>query len=150
MFFETIVIDKRLKIDDFQPKTPGSAGIDLFAAVERAIDLPKGERCLIPTGICVHIARPDWAGFIVSRSGLAHRKGLVVGNAIGVIDSDYTGEIMVSVLNSGQNTIKIDPLERFAQLIFMQVGSAIKLKEVARFADTERGAGGFGSTGVTK
>jgi len=126
--------------------TPGSAGLDLRACIDEAITIQPGETVLIPTGLAIHIADPGYAAMILPRSGMGHKNGIVLGNLVGLIDSDYQGQLMVSTWNRGQNAFTLNPMERLAQLIIvpvLQVGFNI----VGEFGDSERGEGGFGSTG---
>lgn len=126
--------------------SPGAAGLDLRAALEDSKHLPPGWQIMVPTGIAIHIGDPNYAAMILPRSGLGV-KGLVLGNTVGLIDSDYQGELMVCLWNRGSATIEVKPLDRIAQLIIvpvMQVGFDL----VDSFEVSERGEGGFGSTGV--
>jgi dUTP pyrophosphatase len=129
--------------------TLGAAGLDLCCAWTQPAKLWPGEAVLVPTGIAIHIADPGWAGLIIPRSGLGHKHGLVLGNGSGLIDSDYQGEIYVSLLNrlpAGSLPYTVQPNERIAQLIFIQV-KQVELDLVTEFAPTSRGENGFGSTG---
>lgn len=128
--------------------TEGSAGLDLRACIEKTILLKPGETTLIPTGIAIYIADPSLAAMILPRSGLGHKHGIVLGNLVGLIDSDYQGELMVSVWNRGNTEFNIEPAERIAQLIFVPVVQA-KLNIVDEFIASDRGIGGFGHTGRT-
>ena len=126
--------------------TPGSAGLDLRACIDEAITIKPGETVLIPTGLAIHIGDPAYAAMILPRSGMGHKHGIVLGNLVGLIDSDYQGQLMVSTWNRGQNDFVLNPMERLAQLIIvpvLQVGFNI----VEEFGVSERGEGGFGSTG---
>ncbi len=126
--------------------TPGSAGLDLRACIDTAITIEPGQTVLIPTGLAIHIGDPGYAAMILPRSGMGHKHGIVLGNLVGLIDSDYQGQLMVSTWNRGQSAFVLQPMERLAQLIIvpvMQVGFNI----VQEFGDSERGEGGFGSTG---
>ena len=140
------VLDPRL--DDALPAyaTPGSAGLDLKAAIEAPLVLAPGETTLIPTGLSIFIADPGYAGMILPRSGLGHKHGIVLGNLVGLIDSDYQGPLMVSAWNRSQTPFTVEPLERLAQLVIVPVARAA-FEKVACFEATARGAGGFGSTG---
>lgn len=129
-----------------QYATQGSAGLDLRACIEAPISLPAGETCLLPTGLAIYLADPGYAAMILPRSGLGHKNGIVLGNLVGLIDSDYQGELKVSVWNRGQETFVIEPQMRIAQLIIVPVVQA-DFKLVEEFAQSERGEGGFGSTG---
>ncbi|WP_461211285.1 dUTP diphosphatase [Desulfocurvus sp. DL9XJH121] len=135
--------------EEFPPaySTPASAGVDLRACLDRdEVEIPAGERLAVGTGIAMEIAEPGWAGFVYSRSGLGAKKGLTVSQGVGVIDPDYRGEIIVSLLNTSGERRRIQRGERIAQLVFMPVRQGT-LVPVAELADTVRGAGGFGSTG---
>ncbi|HZX26773.1 MAG TPA: dUTP diphosphatase [Telluria sp.] len=140
------ILDPRMK--DFMPAyaTPGSAGLDLRACIDAAVTLQPGDTVLIPTGLAIHIADPGYAAMILPRSGMGHKNGIVLGNLVGLIDSDYQGQLMVSTWNRGQKAFTLEPMERLAQLVIvpvLQVGFNI----VDDFEASERGAGGFGSTG---
>ncbi|KAB7683048.1 MULTISPECIES: dUTP diphosphatase [Plesiomonas] len=126
--------------------TEGSAGLDLRACLDDAITLEPGNTVLVPTGLAIHIGDPSLAAVILPRSGLGHKHGVVLGNLVGLIDSDYQGQLMVSVWNRGQQTFVIEPGERLAQLVFVPVVQA-EFNLVTDFAESERGAGGFGHTG---
>jgi dUTP pyrophosphatase len=126
--------------------TPGAAGLDLRACIDRERALNPGETELIPSGLAIHIGHPGYAALVLPRSGLGHKHGIVLGNLVGLIDSDYQGQIYVSCWNRGNAPFVITPMERLAQLIIvpvLQVGFNI----VSEFAQSERGDGGFGSTG---
>lgn len=140
------IIDARM--NDLLPAygTPGSAGLDLRACIDAAITIKPGETVLIPTGLAIHLADPGYAAMILPRSGMGHKNGIVLGNLVGLIDSDYQGQLMVSTWNRGQAEFTLQPMERLAQLIIvpvLQVGFNI----VDEFGESERGEGGFGSTG---
>ncbi|MBB6247576.1 dUTP diphosphatase [Rhodanobacter sp. A1T4] len=150
------VIDIALKILDVRlgdsiplPETAtiGSAGMDLRAALERPLTLAPGESVLVPSGIAIHIGDPGWCALIVPRSGLGHKHGLVMGNLVGVIDADYQGPLMISCWNRGIEPYTIDIGDRIAQLLLVPVAQA-RLNVVTEFVVSERGAGGFGSTGI--
>jgi dUTP pyrophosphatase len=126
--------------------TAGSAGLDLRACIDAAIDLAPGATTLIPTGLAIHIGDPGYAALILPRSGLGHKHGIVLGNLVGLIDSDYQGELMVSCWNRGQAAFTIAPQERIAQLVIVPV-QQVAFQEVAEFSVSDRGSGGFGSTG---
>jgi dUTP pyrophosphatase len=126
--------------------TSGSAGLDLRACVDAAIDLAPGATTLIPTGIAIHIGDSGYAALILPRSGLGHKHGIVLGNLVGLIDSDYQGELMVSCWNRGSVAFTIAPQERIAQLVIVPV-QQVEFSEVNEFSLSDRGAGGFGSTG---
>lgn len=126
--------------------TPGSAGLDLRACLDEAVTLQPGDTYLVPTGLAVHLANPDYAAVLLPRSGLGHKHGIVLGNLVGLIDSDYQGELKVSVWNRGKEAFTIEPLERITQMVIVPVVQA-SFKVVDEFAASERGEGGFGSTG---
>lgn len=127
--------------------TDGSAGMDLRVVSDEAIELQPGETALLKTGIAIHIEDPGLAAVILPRSGLGHKHGIVLGNLVGLIDSDYQGELMVSCWNRGQSAFVIQPAERIAQLVILPVVQA-QFNLVSDFSDSERGAGGFGHTGT--
>lgn len=129
-----------------QYATPGAAGLDLRACTDAPIVLNPGETQLIPTGLAIHIADPGYAAMILPRSGLGHKHGIVLGNLVGLIDSDYQGPLMVSCWNRGQTAFTLAPMERLAQLIIVPVMQA-EFNLVEDFAASARGEGGFGSTG---
>ena len=140
------ILDSRIK--ELLPAyaTPGSAGLDLRACLDAPLEIAPGETHLIPTGLAIHIADPGYAAMILPRSGLGHKHGIVLGNLVGLIDSDYQGQLMVSTWNRGQTPFTLNPMERLAQLVIVpvvQVGFNI----VDEFGRSERGADGFGSTG---
>ncbi|MES1924611.1 dUTP diphosphatase [Salinisphaera sp. T31B1] len=143
------VLDERLGRDFDMPQraTAGSAGIDLRAMVDEAVTLAPGDCELLPTGLSIHIADPALAGMILPRSGLGHKHGIVLGNLVGLIDSDYQGPLMVSAWNRGTRAFTIEPGERIAQFVLVPVVAA-ELEIVDGFDDSERGVGGFGSTGT--
>jgi dUTP pyrophosphatase len=126
--------------------TPGSAGLDLRACLDAPLELAPGQTALIPTGLSIHIADPGLAAMILPRSGLGHKHGIVLGNLVGLIDSDYQGPLMVSCWNRGSTTFTIQPLERIAQMVIVPVVQAA-FRVVEDFEASDRGAGGFGSTG---
>lgn len=126
--------------------TPGSAGLDLRACIDEPRTLAPGDADLVPTGLAIHIADPAYAGMILPRSGLGHKHGIVLGNLVGLIDSDYQGPLMVSAWNRGQQEFVLQPMERLAQLVVVPV-QQVEFDIVDEFSDSERGAGGFGSTG---
>ncbi len=126
--------------------TPGSAGLDLRACLDAPLSLAPGQTELIPTGLAIHLAHPGYAAVILPRSGLGHRHGIVLGNLVGLIDSDYQGHLMVSCWNRGHETFRIEPFERIAQLVVVPVVQAA-FRVVDAFEASERGEGGFGSTG---
>ena len=126
--------------------TPGSAGLDLRACIDEAITIEAGQTVLIPTGLAIHIGDPSYAAMILPRSGMGHKNGIVLGNLVGLIDSDYQGQLMVSTWNRGQSAFTLNPMERLAQLIIVPV-LQVGFNVVEEFGDSERGVGGFGSTG---
>ncbi len=130
-----------------KPATPGSAGMDLRAALEQPLTLAPGASALVPSGLAIHIGDPGWCALIVPRSGLGHNHGLVMGNLVGVIDADYQGPLLISCWNRGQQSYTIGVGDRIAQLLLVPVAQA-RLRVVTEFAPSERGGGGFGSTGV--
>ena len=140
------ILDKR--IEEMLPNyaSPGSAGLDLRACTEHVQTINPGETFLIPTGISIFIKDPAYAALILPRSGLGHKHGIVLGNLVGLIDSDYQGELMVSVWNRSQTAFTLEPGERLAQYVLVPVVHA-EFEQVQEFAATERGAGGFGHTG---
>lgn len=145
------MIDVKIKILSEYAQMPeyatdGSLGMDLSAAIESPVMLKAGERRLIPLGFAIQI--PDgWGAFVFPRSGLSFKKGITMCNSVGVIDTDYTGEVKVSAINLSDKDYTINPCDRIAQLVFLPVEKA-KLVPVENLDDTDRGAGGFGSTGV--
>jgi dUTP pyrophosphatase len=140
------ILDARLKTQLPQYATAGSAGLDLRACIDAPVNLKPGDTTLIPSGIAIHLADPGLAAMVLPRSGLGHKHGIVLGNLVGLIDSDYQGQIFVSVWNRGKSEFTIEPMERIAQLIVVPVVQ-VALNVVEDFATSERGAGGFGSTG---
>ena len=142
------VLDARMAEQIPAYATPGSAGLDLRACLDEAITLAPGQTTLIPTGLAIHIADPGLAAIILPRSGLGHKHGIVLGNLVGLIDSDYQGQLMVSCWNRGQTEFTVQPFERIAQLVIVPVVQA-QFRRVDSFDTSSRGAGGFGSTGKT-
>ena len=140
------LIDPRLK--DIPPAyaTRGSAGLDLRACIDAKLVLEPGQCQLVKSGIAIHIGDPGYCAVVLPRSGLGHKHGIVLGNLVGLIDSDYQGEIMVSLWNRGAAAYAVEPLDRIAQLVIMPV-ARVDLNVVPDFEASERGAGGFGSTG---
>jgi dUTP pyrophosphatase len=126
--------------------TPGSAGLDLRACIDAPLTLEPGQTVLVPTGLAIHIADPGYAAMILPRSGLGHKNGIVLGNLVGLIDSDYQGQLMVSTWNRGHASFTLHPMDRLAQLVIVPV-LQVGFNVVEEFASSERGAGGFGSTG---
>jgi dUTP pyrophosphatase len=140
------VLDPRIKDQLPAYATNGSAGLDLRACIEAPIILKPGDSSLIPTGIAIHLGDPGLAAVIIPRSGLGHKHGIVLGNLVGLIDSDYQGQLMVSCWNRGREAFEVKPLERIAQLVVVPVVQ-VELNVVESFDESARGAGGFGSTG---
>ena len=140
------ILDERLRQQLPAYATAGSAGLDLRACIPAAMTLEPGQCELIPTGIAAYIADPAYAGMILPRSGLGHKHGIVLGNLVGLIDSDYQGELKVSLWNRGQSTYTLQPLERMAQLVIVPVMQA-QWQVVDDFSASTRSTGGFGSTG---
>ncbi|WP_438971429.1 dUTP diphosphatase [Methylophaga sp.] len=126
--------------------TSGSAGLDLRACLDEAVTLAPGETLLIPTGLAIHIDDPSLAAVLLPRSGLGHKHGIVLGNLVGLIDSDYQGQVFVSCWNRGQDAFEINIGERIAQMVFIPVVQ-VGFEQVDEFSSSERGAGGFGHTG---
>jgi dUTP pyrophosphatase len=140
------VLDPRLRDSLPQYSTAGAAGLDLRACIGRALVLEPGAAELVPSGIAIHLADPGLAAIVLPRSGLGHKHGIVLGNLVGLVDSDYQGQVMVSVWNRGKAAFTIQPMERIAQLVVVPVVQ-VKLNVVEEFGASERGSGGFGSTG---
>ena len=146
-----IIVDLKILDDRLHEQMPayattGSAGLDLRACIDSTLTLQPGETTLIPTGMAIHIDNIYYAALILPRSGLGHKHGIVLGNLVGLIDSDYQGQLMVSTWNRGSTAFKLEPMERLAQLVVMPV-QQVELKVVEEFTESSRGAGGFGSTG---
>jgi dUTP pyrophosphatase len=143
---EVKILDPRLREQLPQYATPGSAGLDLRACLPAPMTLEPGQSELVPSGMAIHLDDPGLAAVILPRSGLGHKHGIVLGNLVGLIDSDYQGQIFVSTWNRGRAAFTIQPMERLAQLVIVpvvQVGFSV----VEEFHASHRGAGGFGSTG---
>ncbi|GAB4567698.1 MAG: dUTP diphosphatase [Rhizobacter sp.] len=140
------VLDPRMAEQLPAYATPGSAGLDLRACLDAPLVLEPGQTQLIPTGLAIHVADPGLAAIILPRSGLGHKHGIVLGNLVGLIDSDYQGQLMVSCWNRGQVSFTVQPMERIAQLVIVPVVQA-QFRVVSEFGASDRGAGGFGSTG---
>lgn len=140
------ILDSRLLEQLPHYATPGSAGLDLRACVDVPLTLKPGETTLIPSGIAIHLENPKYAAMVLPRSGLGHKHGIVLGNLVGLIDSDYQGQIFVSIWNRGQAEFTIQPMERIAQMIVVPV-MQVKFNVVPDFIASSRGDGGFGSTG---
>jgi len=140
------ILDPRLRDTLPHYATAGAAGLDLRACIDAPIELKPGATELVPSGIAIHLTDPGLAAMVLPRSGLGHKHGIVLGNLVGLIDSDYQGQIFVSLWNRGGNAFTLNPLERIAQLVVVPV-LQVQLNVVDDFAVSERGAGGFGSTG---
>jgi dUTP pyrophosphatase len=146
MNIDVKILDERLRACLPGYATPGAAGLDLRACVDAPLLLEPGTTHLVKTGIAIHIADPGYAALILPRSGLGHKHGIVLGNLVGLIDSDYQGELMVSTWNRGATAFTLNPLERLAQLVIVPVAHA-RFNIVEDFTTSERGSSGFGSTG---
>ena len=140
------IIDARMRDQLPNYATAGSAGLDLRACIEAPLTIEPGSTHLIPTGLAIHIADPAYAAMSLPRSGLGHKHGIVLGNLVGLIDSDYQGELMVSTWNRGATAFVLNPMERLAQLVIVPV-LQVGFRVVDSFEESDRGAGGFGSTG---
>ncbi|HUX24081.1 MAG TPA: dUTP diphosphatase [Burkholderiales bacterium] len=140
------ILDPRLKDNLPHYASAGAAGLDLRACVDAPIELKPGATELVPSGIAIHLTDPGLAALVLPRSGLGHKHGIVLGNLVGLIDSDYQGQIFVSLWNRGGSAFTLNPLERIAQLVVVPV-LQVQLNVVDEFTASERGAGGFGSTG---
>ncbi|MCF8157865.1 MAG: dUTP diphosphatase [Burkholderiaceae bacterium] len=143
---ELKILDSRLNENMPAYATSGSAGLDLRACINEAITIKPGETTLIPTGMAIHLANPAYAAMVLPRSGLGHKHGIVLGNLVGLIDSDYQGQLFVSCWNRSQEAFVMHPMERMAQLVIVPVVQA-NFSVVAEFNASERGEGGFGSSG---
>ena len=141
------ILDARIAERIPQYATAGSAGLDLRALLDEPVTIAPGETILVHTGIAIHVADPGYAALILPRSGLGHKKGIVLGNLVGLIDSDYQGELMISTWNRGNEPFVLEPFERLAQLVIVPVVQA-QFNVVDDFKASARGAGGFGSTGT--
>ena len=141
------ILDARMA--EYLPRyaTPGSAGLDLRALLDEPVTIAPGETRLVRTGLAIHIANPGFAALILPRSGLGHKKGIVLGNLVGLIDSDYQGELMISTWNRGSEPFTLEPFDRLAQLVVVPVVQP-EFRVVDEFDASERGEGGFGSTGT--
>lgn len=140
------ILDERIRAQLPAYATNGAAGLDLRACIAGPITVTPGETHLVPTGLAIHLDDPSLAAVILPRSGLGHKHGIVLGNLVGLIDSDYQGQIFVSLWNRGQTPFVLNPLERIAQMVVVPVVQ-VALNVVEDFSDSERGADGFGSTG---
>jgi dUTP pyrophosphatase len=143
---EVKILDPRLREQLPEYATPGSAGLDLRACLETPLTLEPGETHLVPSGLAIHLDDPALAAIILPRSGLGHRHGIVLGNLVGLIDSDYQGQILVSTWNRGKTAFTIQPMDRLAQLVVVPVVQ-VAFDVVDEFETSRRGVGGFGSTG---
>ncbi len=143
------ILDPRIGSEYPLPQyaTPGSAGVDLRACIEAPIEMKPGDTQLIPSGIAIHLSNPHYAAIVLPRSGLGHKHGIVLGNLVGLIDSDYQGQVFVSCWNRGQASFTIQPGERIAQLVVVPVVQ-VEFEVVDEFDASQRGAGGFGSSGT--
>ena len=146
MKMDVKILDARLREQMPHYATAGAAGLDLRACIDAPLTLAAGETRLIPTGMAIHLADPGYAALILPRSGLGHKHGIVLGNLVGLIDSDYQGQLMVSAWNRGQQPFELTPMERLAQLVIVPVVQA-EFNVVEDFEASQRGVGGFGSTG---
>jgi dUTP pyrophosphatase len=140
------VLDERMKDQLPAYATPGSAGLDLRACIDAPMIIEPGQTVLIPTGLAIHLDNPGYAAVILPRSGLGHKNGIVLGNLVGLIDSDYQGQLMVSTWNRGDKVFTLNPLDRLAQLVIVPV-LQVEFNVVDEFGTSDRGTGGFGSTG---
>ena len=146
MNLDVMILDERLRAQMPAYATPGSAGMDLRACLDAPLTLQPGAWQLVPTGMAIHLADPGYAALILPRSGLGHKHGIVLGNLVGLIDSDYQGQLMVSAWNRSPQAFTIEPMERLAQLVIVPVVQA-QFQVVDEFPPTVRGEGGYGSTG---
>ena len=146
MKLDVRILDERLREQMPAYATPGSAGLDLRACLDAPLTLAANAWQLVPTGMAIHLGDPGYAALILPRSGLGHKHGIVLGNLVGLIDSDYQGQLMVSAWNRSDTAFTIEPMERIAQLVIVPVVQA-EFRIVEAFPPTERGAGGYGSTG---
>ena len=140
------ILDPRMRDQLPSYATPGSAGLDLRACLDQALTIEPGATHLIPTGLSIHVADASYAAVILPRSGLGHKHGIVLGNLVGLIDSDYQGPLMVSAWNRSQVAYTLQPMERLAQLVVLPIAQ-VQFNVVDEFGQSDRGTGGFGSTG---
>jgi dUTP diphosphatase len=140
------ILDERIREHLPAYATSGSAGLDIRACIADPITLRPGESALVPSGIAIHVGDPGFAAILIPRSGLGHKHGIVLGNLVGLIDSDYQGQVFVSCWNRGREPFVVNPLERIAQMVIVPVAQ-VELNIVESFDESARGAGGFGSTG---
>jgi len=143
---EVKILDERIRAVLPHYATPGAAGLDLRACIQGPLVLQPGESQLVPSGIAIHLGDPGHAAIVLPRSGLGSKHGIVLGNLVGLIDSDYQGQVLVSLWNRGKEPFTVQPMDRIAQLVVIPVAQ-VQLAVVEEFAASERGAGGFGSTG---
>ena len=143
---ELKIINPRIQNQLPEYATPGAAGLDLRACLDEAVELPPGGTLLVPTGIAIHLADPAYAAVLLPRSGLGHKHGIVLGNLVGLIDSDYQGELKISLWNRSSESFTVEPMARVAQMVIVPVVQP-EFKVVDEFAESSRGEGGFGSTG---
>ncbi len=146
MKLDVKILDERIREHLPHYATEGSAGLDLRVILDEPLTIQPGETHLLKTGLAIHIGNPGYAAMILPRSGMGHKKGIVLGNLVGLIDSDYQGELMISTWNRSQNPVTIEPLERIAQLVIVPVMQA-QFNIVESFEESDRATGGFGSTG---
>ncbi len=144
------MLDKRLGREFPMPEyaTDGAAGVDLRACLDESLTIDPGQTHLVPSGIAVHMADPGLAAMVLPRSGLGHKKGIVLGNLVGLIDSDYQGQVMISIWNRGNETVTVEPGDRIAQMVFVPV-QRVQFEIVEEFEASVRGEGGFGHTGTS-
>ncbi len=140
------ILDERMRSQLPAYATGGSAGLDLRACLDEPLTMRPGDCALVPTGLAIHVGDPGYAALIIPRSGLGHKHGIVLGNLVGLIDSDYQGQVLVSCWNRGQDAFVLNPMERIAQLVVIPVVQ-VELNVVESFEESARGEGGFGSTG---
>lgn len=140
------ILDERIRAHLPAYATAGAAGMDLRACIDAPLNIAPGDAHLVPTGVAIHIGDPGLAAVLLPRSGLGHKHGIVLGNLVGLIDSDYQGPLMVSCWNRGKEPFTLNPMDRLAQIVFVPVVQ-VRLREVDSFDSSERGQGGFGSTG---
>ncbi|HQW38593.1 MAG TPA: dUTP diphosphatase [Usitatibacteraceae bacterium] len=140
------ILDERMRSQLPAYATGGSAGLDLRACLDEPLTLRPGDSSLVPTGLAIHVGDPGYAAVIIPRSGLGHKHGIVLGNLVGLIDSDYQGQLFVSCWNRGREPFVVNPMERIAQLVVIPVAQ-VALNVVESFDESARGEGGFGSTG---
>ena len=146
MKLDVKILDERMRAQLPTYATEGSAGLDLRACINTAIDLAPGATVMIPTGLAIHLDDAKYAAVLLPRSGLGHKHGIVLGNLVGLIDSDYQGELKISTWNRSNTSFRIEPMERIAQMIVVPV-MQVELNVVEGFTESNRGGGGFGSTG---